>query len=330
MARVRRRMFLAAAAALAAAGGSRRARAAPARRIGYLLLVPLTDPPSRERLAFLSGLREFGHRPGVTIEIVYRSAEGDPEFLPDACRELVARSVEVIVASGPQAVLAAMRTTGTVPIVMQAVGDPVGIGAVRSLARPEANVTGVSFISSDLAPKRVQLIREFVPALRRIAVLFDARNPNARAEAAAARRAASRLGLTTEEAALTSNLGLQTALDRWRADKPDALYVVFEEGIVVDNRSLLARFGLEHRVPTVSGWSSLTDAGALLSYAPDIAAIYRRSARHVDRILAGVRPADLPVEMSSTMELVINARTARVLGLGIPPTLARSADRFVE
>jgi putative ABC transport system substrate-binding protein len=169
-----------------------------------------------------------------------------------------------------------------------------------------------------------------VPALRRIAVLFDARNPNARAEAAAARRAATRLGLTTAEAALASNLELQAALDRWQADKPDALYVVFEEGIVVDNRSLIARFGLEQRVPTVSGWSSLTDAGALLSYAPDIAAIHRRSAHHVDRILAGAKPADLPVEMSTTMELVINVRTARALGLGIPPPLARSADRFVE
>jgi putative ABC transport system substrate-binding protein len=329
MARVRRREFLFAAGALAAAPRLF-AQPAPARRIGYLLLVPLTDPPSRERQAFLDGLRELGHLPGATLEIVYRSAEGDPEFLGPACRELLARGVELLVASGPQAALAAKGTTGAVPIVMQAVGDPVGIGMVRSLARPEANVTGVSFISSDLAPKRVQLLRDIVPGARRLAVLFDVRNPNARAEASAALAAAARVGLATEGMAVTSDADLTAAVERWRRSRPDALYVVFEEGIVVDNRSMLAEFGLRQRVPMVSGWSSLTEAGALLSYAPDIAAIYRRSAFYVHRILAGARPADLPVEMASTMELVINARTARALGVEVPPSLAVRADRIID
>lgn len=330
MARVRRRDLLAAAGAFLAAPRVLFAQPSQARRIGYLLLVPFRDPPSRERQAFLDGLRELGHLPGSTLEIVYRSAEGVPEFLASACQELIDRKVELIVAGGPSSVLAAKSTTGSVPIVMQAVGDPVGIGAVRSLARPDANITGVSFISSDLAPKRVQLIKDLVPGMRRMAVLFDVRNPNARAEASAALQAAARLGLETEGIALASDADLASAFDRWRRRKPDALYVAFEEGIVVNNRSTIAEFGLRQRVPVVSGWSSLTDAGALLSYAPDLAAIYRRSAYYVHRILAGAKPADLPVEMASTMELVINARTAKILNLEIPPSISLRADRIVE
>jgi putative ABC transport system substrate-binding protein len=161
---------------------------------------------------------------------------------------------------------------------MQAVGDPIGIGAVRSLARPEANVTGVSFISSELAGKRTQLIRDLVPAAKRIAVLYDARNPNARAEAEVALAAAPRLGLKPEQVALAFDADLRSALDRLKRSKPDALYVTFEEGIVVNNRSAIAEFGLRERVPVVSGWRSLTEGGALVSYAPDISAIFRRSA----------------------------------------------------
>lgn len=299
-------------------------------RIGYLLLVPLVDPPSRERQAFLDGMRELGHVPGKTVEIVYGSAGGEPDFIDDACQGLLRQKVELIVASGPIATLAAKKATRTVPIVMQAVGDPVDIGAVVALGRPEANVTGVSFISSDLAGKRVQLIVDLVPAARRIAVLWDANNANARAEARAAREAASRLGLETDEAALSSDGDLLRALGRLQSDKPDALYVTFEEGIVVNNRSVIAQFGVRHRVPVISGWSSLTEAGGLISYAPDIAAIFRRSAYYADRILKGAKPAELPVELARSVELVINLRTAAALGLRIPQGVLLGADRVIE
>ena len=299
-------------------------------RIGYLLFVPLTNPPSRERQAFLDGIRELGHVPGTTIEIVYASAEGEPDFLGDACQDLLKQKVELIVASGPSATLAAKKATGSVPIVMQAVGDPIGIGAVRSLARPEANVTGVSFISSELAGKRVELIRDLVPAARQIAVLWDARSVNARAEAAAALEAVSRLGLKPRELELSSDTDLLRALGRLERDKPDALYVTFEEGIVVNNRSVIAEFGVRHRVPLISGWSSLTEAGGLVSYAPDIAAIFRRSAYYVHRILRGAKPAELPVELASTMQLMLNLRTAKALGLAIPQAILLRADRVIE
>lgn len=299
-------------------------------RIGYLLLVPLVDPPSRERQAFLDGMRELGHVPGKTVEIVYGSAGGEPDFIDDACLGLLRQKVELIVASGPIATLAAKKATHTVPIVMQAVGDPVDIGAVLSLGRPEANVTGVSFISSDLAGKRVQFIVDLVPAARRIAVLWDANNANARAEARAALEAASRLGLETDEVALSSDGDLLRALGRLQSDKPDALYVTFEEGIVVNNRSVIAQFGVRHRVLVISGWSSLTEAGGLISYAPDIAAIFRRSAYYVDRILKGAKPADLPVELARSVELEINLKTAAALGLKIPRAVLLGADRVIE
>jgi len=299
-------------------------------RIGYLLFVPLTNPPSRERQAFLDGIRELGHVPGATIEIVYASAEGEPDFLGDACQDLLKQKVELIVASGPSATLAAKKATGSVTIVMQAVGDPIGIGAVRSFARPEANVTGVSFISSELAGKRVELIRDLVPAARQIAVLWDARSVNARAEAAAALEAVSRLRLKPRELGLSSDTDLLRALGRIERDKPDALYVTFEEGIVVNNRSVIAEFGVRHRVPLISGWSSLTEAGGLVSYAPDIAAIFRRSAYYVHRILRGAKPAELPVELASTMQLMLNLRTAKALGLAIPQAILLRADRVIE
>lgn len=308
------------------------ALAQPARvlRIGYLLLVPLSDPPSRERQAFLDGMRDFGYVPGGTIEIAYHSAEGELDFLADVCQELLRQRVELIVASGPSAALAAKKATRSVPIVMQAVGDPIAIGAVRSLARPEANVTGVSFISSDLAAKRVELIRDLAPAVKRIAVLYDARNPNARAEAEATFEAALRLGMKFERVALASDADLPRALDRLQTSKPEALYVVFEEGVVVNHRSVIAEFGLRQRVPVVSGWSALTEAGGLASYAPDIAAIFRRSAYYVHRILKGAKPAELPVELASTVELVINLRTAKALGLSVRRSILIRADRMVE
>jgi len=299
-------------------------------RIGYLMFVPLTDPPSRERQAFLDAMHEFGHVPSKTVDIIYASAEGELDFLGDACQDLLRRKVELIVASGPSATLAAKKASSFVPIVMQAVGDPIGIGAVRSLARPEANVTGVSFISSELAAKRIQLIKDLVPTARRITVLWDARSTNARAEAGAALEAASRLGLSPEKVALASDRDLLRALAGFQTNRPDALYVTFEEGVIVNNRSAIAEVGVRYRVPVISGWSSLTEAGALISYAPDIAAIFRRSAYYVHRILKGAKPAELPVELASTLELVINRRTAKALGVAIPQAILLQANRIIE
>jgi putative ABC transport system substrate-binding protein len=299
-------------------------------KIGYFLLPPLSDPPTRERQAFLDGLRELGYVPGKNIEIVYRSAENAEDFLDDICQDLLALKPDLIVVSGALATLAAKRATTTVPIVIQAVGDPVGIGAVRSLSRPEGNVTGVSFLSSELAGKRMQLIQDLLPGAKRVAVLWNSGNPNARVESVATLEAAKLLGISAEPYAVGSDAQLTRALEQIGASRPDALYVVFEGGLVAGNRSHIAEFGLRRRVPLISGWSVLTEAGALGSYAPDIPAMFRRSASYVHRILKGAKPSELPIEQASTVELVLNLKTAKALGVTVPLPVRVRADRVIE
>ena len=323
----RRTLLAALCLALAVPAGAQRGRVP---MIGYLLVTPLSEPPSRERQAFLDGLRTFGRVPGRNLEIVYASAEGRPEFVDDVARDLVLRKPDVIVASGAVAVLAARRATAEIPIVIMAVGDPVGIGAVQSLSRPDGNVTGVSFISSDLAGKRVQLMSDMLPALRRVAVMWDPRNANAQSEVEATFAAIARLGIADARFPIGAESGISAALERIGALRPDALYVAFEGGTVMEYRSTIGEFGVRHRVPVVSGWSALTDAGGLLSYAPDLPAMFRRSAYYVHRILEGAAPRDLPVEQASTVKMVVNMHTARALGIAVPPSLLLRADRVIQ
>lgn len=299
-------------------------------RVGYFLLPALSEPPSRERQAFLDGLRELGYVPGKNIEIVYRSAENAEDFLDDVCQDLLAQKPDLIVVNGALATLAVTRATRSVPIIFQAIGDPVGIGLVGSLSRPAGNVTGVSFISSELAGKRVQIIKDLVPRAKRIAVLWNSRNPNADAEYAATLDAAKGLGMRAEPHAVVDDAQLRRALDQIGSNRPDAFYVVFEGGLVATNRSTLAEFALQRRLPLVSGWSPLTEAGGLASYAPDLPAMFRRSASYVQRVLNGAKPSELPIEQASMVELVLNLKTAKTLGVTIPLPLRVRADRVIE
>jgi putative ABC transport system substrate-binding protein len=326
-----RRAFLAASAATSLASAWP-ALAQPPRipRIGYLVLPSLSDVPSRERQAFLDGLRELGYLPGKTIEIIYASAESEIEFLEAACADLLKQKVELIVTSGAQASIAAQKVTRSVPIVFTALGDPVGIGAVHSLARPGGNVTGVSFISSELAGKRMQLLKDLLPAAKRIAVLWNPDNPNSLNEMRAAVAGASTLKLAIQDLPVTSHRELAAALKSLEGRKPDALYVSFEGGLIAAHRGEIAEFGVRARVPVVSGWTFLTEAGGLFSYAPDIPVIYRRAAHYVQRILKGAKPGDLPIELPTTIELVLNAKTARALGVKFPQELLLRADRVIE
>ena len=299
-------------------------------RIGYLLLTPFSETPTRERQAFLEGLREHGYVPGRNIEIVYRSAEGQAEFIDDICQDLVAQKIDLIVVSGAIAVMAAKKCTSTVPIVILGLGDPIGIGAVRSLARPEANLTGVTFLSSELAGKRVQLLRDLVPAAKRVAVLWDGRNPNARVESAVTLETIKRIGMKPESVEVQSDADLRRWLGLLKANRPDALYVAFEGVLVAGNRTYLAEFALQERIPLISGWSFLTEAGGLVSYAPDIPSMFRRSASYVDRILKGAKPGDLPIEQADRVELVLNIKTAKSLGITVPQSVLVRADRVIQ
>jgi len=327
---MRRREAILALLAWAAAPRAGFAQRARRPRIGYLLLSPVTDAPSRERQAFLDGLRELGYVPGKTVEIVYRSAENEPAFMDDVARDLVKLGVEVIATSGSVATLSAKRATRDVPIVMLALGDPVGVGAVTSLARPGGNVTGVSFISSDLAPKRVQLIKELVPDAKRIAIVWDTRNANARNEAAATVTAARTLGMLPESLGMSSDANLARTLEALATRRTDVLYAAFEGGLIASNRTLIAEFGLRHRLPVVSGWSFLSEAGGLMSYAPDIPAMFHRAAFYVHRVLQGEKPESLPIELPTRVELVINLKTAKALGIAVPRSILLRADRVIE
>ncbi len=323
-----RRHFLVCAGAMALVGNVRAQPRMP--KVGYLVLGPMSERPTRERQAFLDGLRAQGYVPGKNIQIVYGSAQNAAEFLDDVCQDLVRQNVDVIVTSGALASIAAKKCTRTVPVVMQAVGDPIGIGVVQSLSRPEGNVTGVSFLSTDLAGKRVELMRELVPDAKRVAVVWDRRNPNAGAESSATIEAINRIGMRAEPAGQDSDAGLRKFLMQLKAQRPDALYVAFEADLIGTNRTYIAQEALRQRVPLVSGWSFLTEAGGLMSYAPDISDMFRRSASYVHRILKGAKPGELPIELPRNVELVVNLGTAKALGIALPHAFLVRADRVIE
>lgn len=330
MRRASRRRFLHLAGALLTAP---RAFSQPPRRrarIGYLLLGPVTDPPSRERQAFLAGLMALGYEPGRNVELIYKSAEGEVDFMDAVAQDLVRHNPDLIAVSGTAAVLAAKRATRTIPVVILAQGDPVGVGAVSSLSKPGGNLTGVSFLSSELASKRLQLAMECVPGAKRVAIIWDRRNVNSREEARAVQAAADRLGLAVESTGQDSDADLARTLQRLATEKPHLIYVTFDDGLAGANRSAIAGFGIRLRIPVVSGWHFLTEAGGLMSYAPDIPAMFHRGAHYVDRILKGAKPGDLPIERPTKVDLVLNWRTAGLLGLRFPQDMLLRAERVIE
>jgi putative ABC transport system substrate-binding protein len=320
------------AALLALVVTPRRLRAAEAKRprIGYLVLEPIRELPSRERQAFLDGLRDFGLRDGQSLDIVYRSAENELEFLGAMCEELVRDGVDILATVGALPTIACLRTTRTTPIVFLAAGDPIGIGAAETLARPGRNATGVSYILSDLAPKRVEFLRRVVPRARRVAFIWDPIHRESHLETEAAQDSAAKFGMQTSSLPIKSQAALRAAFEHIAQDRPDALYVSFVAGVIARNRTAIAEFGIRQRLPLISGWSYITQAGGLLSYAPDIQAMFRRSAYYVDRILKGAKPGDLPIEQATKIELVVNLGTARKLGITLPPEVLLHADRVIE
>ena len=328
---MKRRDFLwVSAAGAAIKAGLATGQAPRVRRLGILSLIPFSDPPSPERQAFLQGLIALGYVPGKNLDIVYASAENAIEFLDDIARDLVARRPEVIAASGAISLEALQRATRDIPIVMLAVGDPVGMKVVKSLSRPGGNITGSSFISSELAAKRVQLLQEVMPGGRRLAVLVDARNAGARLESAAVVVAAHKLGLTPFALRYEDDRSLTAALHRAAAGHADLLYATFEGAIVARRRHEIAAFALQRKWPSIAGWSGIAEAGCLMSYAPDFPELFRRGAHFVQRILDGAKPADLPVEQASRFELVVNLKTAKELGLKFPQAILVRADRVIE
>jgi putative ABC transport system substrate-binding protein len=290
---------------------------------------PAHEETSTRYEAFRQGLRELGYVPGQNLFVEHRSARREVSRLPALASELVQLNVSVLVALEPPAVEAARRATMTIPIVMRSSGDPVELGWVASLARPGANVTGVTSYSTDLYGKKLQLLKETIPALARVAVLWD---PSAPGAAESYRR--------TEVAAAQVGLALHPASVRHAGDLEKAFGSVVSSGagavlalrgpIVLTERRRVTELAARHRLPAMYDDREFTEDGGLMSYGTNLEESYRQAAVYVGRILKGAKPADLPVEQPTKFELVVNARAARAIGLTIPRQVLLRADRVIE
>jgi len=280
---------------------------------------------------FRQGLRELGYVDGQNITIEWRWSEGKPDRFPGLATEVVALKPDVIVASGTQATRAAKRATSAIPIpiVMTTSSYPDKIGLVDSLSRPGGNVTGLSNVGPELSGKKLQLLKEIAPKVSRVAVLF---NPASEVEPLAVRElsaAAPAVGVEILSVEVRSPDDFSAAFAALSPSRVDAL-LALGNPINFRGRQLIADFSLKNRLPSIYDEGLFVDAGGLMSYAPSFTDSFRRAATYVDKILKGAKPADLPVEQPTKFELVINVKTAKILGLSIPPSLLLRADRLVE
>jgi putative tryptophan/tyrosine transport system substrate-binding protein len=279
--------------------------------------------------ALLEGLRQLGWIEGKTIVVEYRYAENRNDRLPELAAELVRLNVDVIVAAGTLAPLAAKRATATIPIVMTSAGDPLGTRLVSGLARPGGNVTGLSLMSPDISGKRLELIERIVPNIASVAIMWNATNPYPALVFRQTENAARQLKLEVQSLEVRTPDDVNSALEAAVRQKANALITV-EDPLTVNYRKQIADFAVKNRLPTMSGLREYVDAGGLLSYGPALADLYRRAAGYVDKILKGAKPSELPVEQPTTFELVVNLKTARALGLTIPPDMLAIADAVIE
>jgi putative ABC transport system substrate-binding protein len=297
-------------------------------RIGFLgnstaaLEANLVEP-------FRQGLRDLGYVEGRNILIEYRWAEGKYERFPELIGELVQLKVEVIVTAGTPASLAVKKATTTIPLVMIAVGDPVGTGLITSLAHPGGNITGLTSIASDLEGKRLELLREVIPKLSYVAVLWNPASPfqvvsekELQAAAQVMRMKVLSLGVQAEEQ-------FDNAFATILKERPGALLVLADR-LFLHNRARIMDFATKHRLPGVYAYLELVEAGGLMSYGPSYADMHRRAAIYVDKILKGTKPAELPVERPMKFELVINLKAAKQIGLTIPPNVLVRADKVIR
>ena len=278
--------------------------------------------------AFVQRLRELGWIENRTVGIEYRWAEGRDERFVEIADEFIRLKVDVILTYATPSSIAAKKATAVIPIVFAAAGDPVGTGLVASLARPGGNITGLSIQQTDLASKRVELLREVLPGLRTMAILVDIGSPNSVLEMGEVQGAARALGLAVVTSEVHRAEGIASAFDALKG-RADALYVCSSPTLMT-NRIRVNRLALGMRLPTMHGFREPTVAGGLMSYGPNLASLFRRAAEYVDKILRGAKPNDLPVEQPTKFDFIINLTTAKILGLEIPPTLLARADEVIE
>jgi len=278
---------------------------------------------------FREGLRDLGYVEGRNILIEYRWAEGKYERFPELIAELIALKLDVIVTAGTPATLAVKKATTTVPLVMVAVGDPVGTGIIASLARPGGNITGLSSISPELEGKRLQLLKEVTPKLSNVAILWNPNNAFHAIELKQAQFAAKVLRIKLLSLGGWNEAGLEKVFAEIIRLRPDALLVLADR-LFLHHRARIMDFVARHRLPGVYAYRELVEAGGLMSFGPSYADMHRRAAYFVDAILKGTKPADLPAEQPATFELVINMKTAKALGLAIPQSVLARATEVIQ
>ena len=278
--------------------------------------------------AFVQRLRELGWIDNRTVAIEYRWAEGREARFAEIATEFVRLKVDVIFTYATPSSIAAKRATAVIPIVFAAAGDPVGSGLVASLARPGGNITGLSIQQTDLASKRLEILRELLPGLRTLAILVDTGASNSDLERGEAQTAANALGLATLISEVRRVDDIAPAFDALKG-RAEALYVCGSP-LLTTNRIRVNNLALGVRLPTMHGFREYVVAGGLTSYGPNFPGLFRRAADYVDKILRGAKPSDLPVEQPTKFDFIINLTTAKILGLEIPPTLLTRADEVIE
>jgi putative tryptophan/tyrosine transport system substrate-binding protein len=297
-------------------------------RIGVLALGIPTMYTARYE-AFRQGLRELGYVEGQTIAIEYRYAEGKFERLPDLAAELVRLNVDIILASSAPETRAAKRATTSIPIVFGLHGDPVGTGDVASLGKPGGNITGMATMAPDLSGKRLELLKEAFPRIARVAMLWNTTNPAKAGDWRETQGAAQALGLTLQSREVRGPEDFPSAFAAMTTQRPDA-FLTLDDPVLLNSRSSIVAFAAKQRLPVIYPQRDYTDAGGLMSYGPSVSDMFRHAASYVGRILKGAKPADLPVEQPTKFELVINLKTAKALGLTIPPSVLGRADQIIE
>ena len=275
------------------------------------------------------GLRDLGYIEGRDVGFDYVLAGPRSERFPALAAEVVRQKPHFIVTWGTPAALAAKKATETIPIVMGAIGDPISVGVVTSLARPGGNITGLSSLAVDLEAKRLELLKELIPQVSRVAVLWNPDNPALVVSAQTAIAAAQKLGVKLFFVSVTEGPGLEAALDRVSQQKAEGLLVMAEPSLIAQGGKIAA-FASKSRLPAVYSYPEQVQAGGLLTYATSYYDLFRRAATYVDRIVKGAKPGDLPIEQPTKFDLMINLKTAKALGITIPKSILVRADQVVE
>ena len=295
-------------------------------RIGY---VRAETPPAGDLEGFRAGLREYGYEEGQNVVIEFRFADGDPEQVRSHVAELISLRVDLIVASAPEATRLAKEATSTIPIVMVLVADPVAFNFVDSLARPGANVTGFAYLLPELSGKRLDLLKQAVPALSRVAVVWNAANRYKPLDLKEVQATADALHLELQTFPVGDPSEFNDALETAARSGAEGL-ITLEDPFTIAHRAQIVELALRHRLPAVYAVRPFVDAGGLMCYGPDRVDQNRRAATYIDKLLKGARPADLPVERPTKFEFVINLKTARTLGLTIPQPVLQQATEIIQ